>query len=199
LQVPAATASEQQPQSDDSEYKKQADAVSKAAAALKGARTAHEVAKAAAAAIETAQALLQGIDRAQLHQDIALHSYSAKVGDSLDTSPEWRARDRALSSSQAAVVAALSLKACALMDQLSDGVDASAVPLRLCMRPTSTAGSEAATIHTADEREVAFGARGGFRLVFILAGIYVYMTRVLWSQTYEEATLRGSRLLARAL
>lgn len=173
--------------------------MSKAAAALKGARTAHEVAKAAAAAIETAQALLQGIDRAQLHQDIALHSYSAKVGDSLDTSPEWRARDRALSSSQAAVVAALSLKACALMDQLSDGVDASAVPLRLCMRPTSTAGSEAATIHTADEREVAFGARGGFRLVFILAGIYVYMTRVLWSQTYEEATLRGSRLLARAL
>ena len=112
--------------------------------------TAEDVAKASAGAIEAADGLLERVDPASLHQDIAQHEYQGKVGESLSTSAEWKAEEKTLSSGKAAMVSALSLKAHALMDKLSAAVGGSAdVPLRLCVRPASWADD-------ANEEEAAF-------------------------------------------
>ena len=136
------------PKEEDDELKELKEAMTKAEAVLKGAETAEDVAKASAGAIEAADALLERVDPASLHQDIAQHEYQGKMGDS--TSAEWKAEEKKLSSGKAAMVSALSLKAHALMDKLSAAVGGSAdVPLRLCVRPASWADD-------ANEEEAAF-------------------------------------------
>jgi hypothetical protein len=124
----------------DDEYKEQTEAMKKADTALKDAKTAADVAMASACAIEAADALLERVELAQLHQDVAQHDYQGKVGDTLDASPEHKAEGKRLSGGRAAVVSALSLKARALIDQLSADVPGAAdEALRLCVRPTSWA------------------------------------------------------------
>ena len=119
---------------DDDEYKERRDAITQAAATLKDAKTAEDVATASTAAIMAADALLECIDPAQLHQDIARHDYQGKVGDTLDTTPELVAEGKKLNRGKTAMVSALSLKANALMDKLGAAVTGAAdVALRLCV------------------------------------------------------------------